>query len=96
MAMPKIIVEKNLSDARKAELGITSWNIWDCEVREFRLDFQGESEHSYILEGEIVVTPDGGESVTVVPGDYVIFPDGLTSMWSVTKTLKKHYMKTAD
>ena len=96
MAMPKIIVEKNLSDARKAELGIASWNIWDGEVREFRLDFQGESEHSYILEGEIVVTPDGGESVTVVPGDYVIFPDGLTSMWSVTKTLKKHYMKTAD
>jgi len=96
MAMPKIIVEKNLNDARKAELGIASWNIWDCDVREFRLDFQGESEHSYILEGEIVVTPDGGESVTLVPGDYVIFPDGLTSMWSVTKTLKKHYMKTAD
>jgi uncharacterized cupin superfamily protein len=96
MAMPKIVVEKNLSDARKAELGIASWNIWDCDVREFRLDFQGESEHSYILEGEIVVTPDGGESVTLVPGDYVIFPDGLTSMWSVTKTLKKHYMKTPD
>jgi len=96
MAMPKIVVEKNLSDGRKAELGIASWNIWDCDVREFRLDFQGESEHSYILECEIVVTPDGGESVTLVPGDYVIFPDGLTSMWSVTKTLKKHYMKTPD
>ena len=96
MAMPKIVVEKNLSDGRKAELGIASWNIWDCDVREFRLGFQCESEHSYILEGEIVVTPDGGESVTLVPGDYVIFPDGLTSMWSVTKTLKKHYMKTPD
>jgi uncharacterized cupin superfamily protein len=96
MAMPKIIVEKNLSDARKVELGIASWNIWDCTVRQFRLDFDEESEHSYILEGEIVVTPDDGESVTVVPGDYVIFPKGLTSMWSVTKTLKKHYMKTAD
>jgi uncharacterized cupin superfamily protein len=63
---------------------------------QFRLDFDEESEHSYILEGEIVVTPDDGERVTVVPGDYVIFPKGLTSMWSVTKTLKKHYMKTPD
>ncbi|PCH65909.1 MAG: cupin [Gammaproteobacteria bacterium] len=94
--MPEIIVEKNLSDARKAELGIADWNIWDCPVTGFRLDFDEETEHSYILEGEIVVTPDGGEAVTVVPGDYVIFPKGLKSMWQVTKTLKKHYMKTAD
>ena len=96
MAMPEIIVEKNLSDARKAELGIADWNIWDCPVMQFRLDFDEESEHSYILEGEIVVTPDDGERVTVVHGDYVIFHKGLTSMWSVTKTLKKHYMKTPD
>jgi len=89
--MPEIIVEKNLSEARLAELGIASWNIWDCEVRQFRLDMDDALERSYILEGEIVVTPDGGTPVTLVPGDYIIFPKGLKSVWSVTKTLKKHY-----
>ena len=94
--MPEIIVEKNLSDTRLAELGISNWNIWECEVRQFRLDMDEALERSYILEGEIVVTPDGGEPVTLVPGDYIIFPLGLKSVWSVTKPLRKHYTHDAE
>ena len=90
--MPEIIIEKNLSEARLKELGVSGWNIWDCPVSEFRLDFDDKSERSFILEGEIVVTPDGGTPVTLVPGDYIIFPVGLKSVWEVTKTLKKHYL----
>ena len=94
--MPEIIVEKNLSDARLAELGISSWNVWACDVREFRLDMDDALERSYILEGEIVVTPDGGTAVTLVPGDYITFPLGLKSVWSVTKQLRKHYTHDAE
>ena len=94
--MPEIIVEKNLSDARLAELGISNWNIWECEVRQFRLDMDEALERSYILEGEIVVTPDEGKPVTLVPGDYIIFPLGLKSVWSVTKPLRKHYTHDAE
>ena len=94
--MPEIIVEKNLSDARWAELGISSWNVWECDVREFRLDMDDALERSYILEGEIVVTPDGGTAVTLVPGDYITFPLGLKSVWSVTKQLRKHYTHDAE
>lgn len=93
--MPEIIIEKNLSDERLKQLGISSWDVWECPVTEFRLDFD-EIERSYILEGEIVVTPDGGESVTLVPGDYVTFPVGLTSIWQVTKNLRKHYTHTYE
>lgn len=88
--MPEIIIEKNLSEDRLKEMGVANWDIWDCPVTEFRLDFD-ETEKAYILEGEIIVTPDGGEPVTIVPGDYAEFPTGLKSMWQVTKTLKKHY-----
>ena len=94
--MPEISVEKDLTDARKAELGISDWNVWECEVRQFRLDFDQELERSYILEGEIVVTPDGGEPVTLVPCDYITFPKGLKSVWSVTKQLRKHYTHDAE
>ena len=94
--MPEISVEKDLTDARKAELGISDWNVWECEVRQFRLYFDQELERSYILEGEIVVTPDGGEPVTLVPGDYITFPKCLKSVWSVTKQLRKHYTHDAE
>ena len=90
--MPEIIIEKNVSEEKLKELGVSSWNIWDCPVSEFRLDFDDKSERSFILEGELVVTPDGGTPVTLVPGDYIIFPVGLKSVWEVTKTLKKNYL----
>lgn len=88
--MPEIKIEKNPSEARLKELGVAGWEIWDCPVTEFRLDFD-ETEKAYILEGEIIVTPDGEAPVTVVAGDYVEFPVGLKSFWKVTKTLRKHY-----
>jgi hypothetical protein len=36
-----------------------------------------ETETAYILEGEILVTPECGELVQIVPGDLVVFPEGL-------------------
>ncbi|HDY86457.1 MAG TPA: cupin, partial [Methylophaga sp.] len=47
--MPKIIIEKNPSEERLKELGVSAWETWDCPVTEFRLDFD-ETEKAYILE----------------------------------------------
>jgi len=44
-----------------------------------------------MLEGEIIVTPAGGEPVRIVPGDLVVFPEGLDSQWEMVKLLRKHY-----
>ena len=43
------------------------------------------------LEGEILVTPAGGEPVRILPGDLVSFHAGLDSQWEVVKPLRKHY-----
>jgi uncharacterized protein len=43
------------------------------------------------LEGEILVTPKGGEAVRIVAGDLVVFPAGLATDWEVIKPLRKHY-----
>ncbi|WP_438971022.1 cupin domain-containing protein [Methylophaga sp.] len=88
--MPQIKIEKKPSQTRLQEMGVDSWEIWDCPVSEFRLDFD-ETEKAYLLEGEIIVTPDGEEPVHVVAGDYVEFPEGLNSFWQVVKPLRKHY-----
>ncbi|BBL76764.1 cupin domain-containing protein [Methylomagnum ishizawai] len=88
--MSAISIEQNLSEARLKELGVSHWPIWEKEVSEFPLDFD-ETETAYVLEGEIIVTPVGGEPVRIVPGDLVVFPEGLETDWQVVKPLRKHY-----
>ncbi len=88
--MSKITIEHNPSDERLNELGVSSWEIWEKEVSTFPIDFD-ETECAYILEGEILVTPAGGESVRILPGDLVSFHAGLDSQWEVIKPLRKHY-----
>jgi uncharacterized protein len=56
--MPQIILEHNPSEDRLKELGVANWEIWEKEVSEFPIDFD-ETETAYILEGEILVTPEG-------------------------------------
>ena len=88
--MSKITIEHNPSEARLKELGVASWSIWEKEISKFPIDF-GEKETAYVLEGEILVTPKGGEAVRIVPGDLVVFHQGLDSDWEVVKPLRKHY-----
>jgi uncharacterized protein len=88
--MTQIIIDHNPAPEKLKELGVSSWNIWDCPPSKFPLDFD-MTEKAYVLEGEIHVTPQGGETVVIRPGDFVEFPKGLKSHWEVTKQLKKHY-----
>lgn len=43
------------------------------------------------LEGNVLVTPDGGEPVQMGKGDLVIFPAGMSCTWEITRDVKKHY-----
>jgi uncharacterized cupin superfamily protein len=88
--MSSIVVEHNPSEEKLKELGVASWPTWEKEVSKFPLVFDGQ-ETAYVLEGEIIVTPTGGEPVRILPGDLVVFPDGLATQWEVVKPLRKHY-----
>lgn len=88
--MSQITIEHNPSEARLQELGVARWPIWEKEISQFPLEFD-EKETAYVLEGEIIVTPVGGEPVRIVPGDLVVFPEGLDTHWQVVKPLRKHY-----
>lgn len=88
--MSSITIEHNPSPERLKALGVSQWEIWEKEVSEFPIDFD-ETECAYVLEGEILVTPKGGEPVRIVAGDLVAFHAGLDSQWQVVKPLRKHY-----
>ena len=72
------------------ELGIRQWSIWSCEPSTFPWSYD-EQETCLLVEGDVTVTPDGGEPVRFGVGDLVVFPAGLSCTWEVHQAVRKHY-----
>jgi uncharacterized cupin superfamily protein len=85
-----IKIERSPSQAVLDQAGVASWPVWSKEVSSFPWTY-GEEETCYLLEGEVVVTPDGGEPVTIGKGDLVTFPSGLSCTWDIRSPVRKHY-----
>lgn len=88
--MSKIIVINNPDPQQLKDLGVSSWPTWSKEVSKFPWTYS-DSETAYVLEGEVVVTPQGGEPVKFGKGDLVTFPAGMSCTWEVKQPLRKHY-----
>lgn len=85
-----IRIEHQPSAERLQELGVSNWPIWTKDVSEFPWTYD-DSETCYLLTGEVIVTPDGGEPLQFGQGDLVTFPAGMSCSWKITKAVKKHY-----
>ena len=86
----QIKVEHQPSEAHLNRLGVFKWGIWTKEASEFPWTYD-EQETCYFLEGDVVVTPAGGEPVQMGKGDLVTFPAGMSCTWNIRKDVKKHY-----
>lgn len=71
--------------------GVFSWDIWTKETSKFPWSYDTQ-ETCYFLEGDVVVTPDGGEPVQMGKGDLVTFPAGMSCTWDIRSGVKKHYI----
>ncbi|TVR01115.1 MAG: DUF861 domain-containing protein [Desulfovibrionales bacterium] len=85
-----IQVIPNPDEAELARLGVRSWPIWSKEASEFPWSYD-EREQCFLLEGEVDVTPDGGNPVRIQAGDLVTFPQGMSCHWRIIKDVRKHY-----
>ena len=88
--MSEIKVEHDASEERLKDLGIFGWPIWTKEASEFPWQYDAQ-ETCYLLEGDVVVTPDGGAPVEIKKGDLVTFPRGMKCRWNIRKDVRKHY-----
>ena len=88
--MSKIKIEQSPDVAHLNALGVFSWPVWSKEVSTFPWSYD-EKEVCYFLEGDVVVTPEGGEPVTLGQGNLVTFPAGMTCTWEVRAPVRKHY-----
>lgn len=85
-----IKVKHNPSQSELDELGVKEWPTWSCEISSFPWSYDA-NETCYILEGQVTVTPNGDEPVTVGAGDLVTFPAGMACVWDVKAAIRKHY-----
>lgn len=90
MSNKLINVEHNPSPAKLAVLGVEDWPIWTKEVSCFNWTYE-TNETCYILEGEVLVTPEGGTPVKIISGDLVHFAATLSCTWDIRSPIKKHY-----
>ena len=86
----QIEVTSPCPEERIAAEGIRDWPVWSCEVSSFPWSYS-ERETCLLLDGEVMVTPDGGEPVCFGAGDRVVFPEGLRFVWDVRRPVRKHY-----
>ena len=86
----EIKIDKNPSKEKLDRLGVDGWPIWEKEASEFPWHYSS-TETCHILEGHVIVTPDGGEPVEIEAGDLVTFPSGMSCCWKITKDIRKHY-----
>ncbi len=84
-----IHIEKPTQD-KLEKLKVETWPIWEKEVSQFPWTYS-DKESCFILEGEVIVTPENGNPVKIEAGDFVIFPAGMNCHWDIKKAIKKHY-----
>lgn len=63
--------------------------VWHCTPGVFMLTHPGET--ICLVEGKATITPEGGEPVTVVPGEVVYLPEKMRARWEVHETVKKAF-----
>jgi len=85
-----ITIEHNVTPAKLDVLFVDDWPLWSKEVSEFDWEYD-QTETCYIIEGKAIVTPQGGEPVTIESGDLVTFPKGMKCRWQIVEAIEKHY-----
>jgi uncharacterized cupin superfamily protein len=71
--------------------GSIETGIWECDAGTFRSRFEHYGEMIYIVQGEMVCTPDDGEAFTLAEGDSCTFPKGWAGTWDVKRPIRKLY-----
>jgi uncharacterized protein len=78
-------------NAYESDDGKTFGGIWESTPGAWRVAYD-EWESCTILSGRSVVTPEGGEPITLSAGDTLILEPGFRGVWSVEETTRKTYV----
>jgi uncharacterized cupin superfamily protein len=63
--------------------------VWHCTPGVFMLSSPAET--ITLIEGDVTITPEGGEPLTVTAGDVAFIPEGTRARWEVHETVRKGF-----
>ncbi|XP_006286584.2 uncharacterized protein LOC17884415 [Capsella rubella] len=85
---------RQASDAKLAQLGVSSWPKWEGAPSKFPWEFK-KTETMFFVEGKVKVNVDGydkkDETFEIGKGDVVVFPKDMKVVWEITEAVKKRY-----
>ncbi len=70
------------------ETMIAGW--WEATPGTYYAEYSGW-EFVHLIEGKAEITPDGGHTVTVGPGDAFVFEADFKGHWKIIEPIKKHF-----
>jgi uncharacterized cupin superfamily protein len=63
--------------------------VWHCTPGVFMLSSPAET--ICLIEGDVTITPEGGEPITIGAGDIAFIPEGTRARWEVRETVRKGF-----
>lgn len=88
--MHRAIQLRRIDTDEVQRMNIGSWPTWSQGISSFPWHYDAQ-ETCYLIEGQVTVTPDGGEPVKIAAGDLVTFPAGMSCTWDIHDPIFKHY-----
>ncbi|MCU1717892.1 cupin domain-containing protein [Pseudomonas sp. 5P_3.1_Bac2] len=65
--------------------------VWECTPGRWRRQI-AQQEFCHFISGRCTFTPDGGEPITINPGDALLFPANTFGIWDIQETVRKTYV----
>ena len=69
--------------------GKISVSVYESEPGTVRIDGLPYDEFIQILEGRLILTPDGGEAMEFKQGDYLVIPKGYHGSWHMPEKYRE-------
>lgn len=64
--------------------------VWEATPGTYRAVYK-DYEFVHIMQGRIVITPDGGQPVTVTGGDAFVVEGSFKGTWKIEEPVRKHF-----
>lgn len=64
---------------------------WQATPGTYRAEYAAY-EFVHLIEGRIAITPDGGETVIMVPGDAFSVEANFKGEWKILEAVRKHFV----
>ena len=86
----KILVKSPCSASYIIQHGVKSWPIWESDPRTFECKYD-KREICLILAGDATLRTSDNNIYYIKPGDLVTLPKDLFCIWTINKSIRKHF-----